>query len=62
MKPLPTTRVFATITYLRGQYRHVDSGWFSRLGTRIIKHTSMQNDHIACYTDELLNWKPVTRK
>jgi len=62
MKPLPTTKTFATITYIRGQYRHVDSGWFSRLGTRIIKHTNQQNDRIACYTDELLTWKPVTRK
>lgn len=62
MRPLPTTKTFATITYIRGQYRRIDSGWYSRVGTRIIKHTNLQNDRIVCYTDELLTWKPVTRK
>lgn len=62
MRPLPTTKTFATITYIRGQYRHVDSGWYTRIGTRIIKHNNHCDDRIACYTDELLTWKPVTRK
>ena len=64
MKMPPTTGTFATITYSRGGYRHTETGWFTRHETRIIKHTYQggEDSRRVCYTDELLDWKPVTRR
>lgn len=64
MKPIPSTKVYATIIYSRGGYRHTETGWFTCHETRIIKHTYQggEDSRRVCYTDELLTWTPVTRK